>query len=144
MSNRNRQTLPRFCYQFVYCCCIQYFLVRINTAKCFTNRSKKLRFQVIFESTNRSKKLWFQVIFESTHMTYCEYTMFTPGQLFHDSHKQHTSSQGYRDSNITGEISCMGITDLLLISFLYHRTRLLLGYVWNGAPMVLPLIFITI
>jgi hypothetical protein len=31
---------PKFCYQSVYCCLIQHFLVRIHIAKSFTNNKK--------------------------------------------------------------------------------------------------------
>jgi hypothetical protein len=33
--------VPKFCYQSMYCCLIQYFLVRIRIAKCFTNSNKQ-------------------------------------------------------------------------------------------------------
>jgi hypothetical protein len=40
----------KFCYQSVCCCLIWYFLFWICTAKCFTNSSKQLWCEVIFEN----------------------------------------------------------------------------------------------
>jgi hypothetical protein len=42
--------VPKFYYQSVYCCLIRYFLVRIRTAKCFTNSSSRFRCEVTFEN----------------------------------------------------------------------------------------------
>jgi hypothetical protein len=46
----NTSCVPKFCYQSVHCCLIRYFLVRIRTAKCFTNNSKRFRCEVMFEN----------------------------------------------------------------------------------------------
>jgi hypothetical protein len=48
-----------------------------------------------------------------------------------------SSSQGYLDSCVTGEVGnvCYKGVDLLLISFLYHSTWLLLGCVLNSHPV---------
>jgi hypothetical protein len=46
----NTSCVPKCCYQSVYCCLIRYFLVRIRIAKCFTNSSKRIRCEVMFEN----------------------------------------------------------------------------------------------
>jgi hypothetical protein len=49
LSETNISCVPKFWNQSVYCL-IRYFLVRIRIAKCFTNRSKRFRCEVIFEN----------------------------------------------------------------------------------------------
>jgi hypothetical protein len=49
LSQTNTSCIPKFCYQSVYCF-IRYFLVRIRIAKCFTNISKRFRYEVTFEN----------------------------------------------------------------------------------------------
>jgi hypothetical protein len=44
------QTRHKFCYQSVYSCLIRHFLLRIRIAKCFTNSSKRFRYEVMFEN----------------------------------------------------------------------------------------------
>jgi hypothetical protein len=46
----NTSCVPKFSYQSVYCCLIRYFLVRIRIAKCFMNRSKRFRREIMFEN----------------------------------------------------------------------------------------------
>jgi hypothetical protein len=63
-----------------------------------------------------------------------EYTMFAPAQLLRHWREQRRSNQGDLDSSVTVEVGRVYYTgvDLLLTSFLYRTTWLLLGCVLNG------------
>jgi hypothetical protein len=50
VSHTNTTCVSKYCYQSVYCCLIQYFLVRISIAKCNTNRSQRKNCKVFFEN----------------------------------------------------------------------------------------------
>jgi hypothetical protein len=53
-SVANTSCVPKFCYQSMYRCLIQYFLVRMRAAKYFTNSGKLFRYEVIFENEDTS------------------------------------------------------------------------------------------
>jgi hypothetical protein len=90
------------------------FLVRLCIAKCFTNSSRQF---------------WCEIMFHDSACSACEYTMFTPAQLFYSWHGQWPSSQGDLDLSVTREMERVYYTEvgLLLISCLYCSTWLLLG-----------------
>jgi hypothetical protein len=95
---------PKCCYQSVYCCLIRYFLVRIRIAKCFTNSSKRFRYEVMFENEHTFAR---------------EYTMFAPAQLLRNWSEQRPSNKDDLDSSVTGEVGRVYYTgvDLLLFFF---------------------------
>jgi hypothetical protein len=60
--------------------------------------------------------------------------MLAPAQVLRNRHEQRPSNQDDLESNVTGEAGPFyykGV-DLILISFVYHSTSLLLGCVLNG------------
>jgi hypothetical protein len=68
-----------------------------------------------------------------------EYTMFEPTQLLSNWREQRHSNQGDLDSSVTGEVWRVHYTglNLLLVSFLYSSTWLLLGGILIGTPCIL-------
>jgi hypothetical protein len=48
LSQTDTSCVPKCCYQSMYCCLIRYFLTRKHIAKCFTNSSKRFRYEVMF------------------------------------------------------------------------------------------------
>jgi hypothetical protein len=112
--------VPKFCFLAVYCCLIRYFLVRICITICFTNSSKRFRYEVWQRMNTWSAR---------------EYTMFAPAQLLRNWHEQRLRSQGDLDSvsqGRFGESITRGgpASDFIL----YRSTLLLLGWVVNGTP----------
>jgi hypothetical protein len=45
-----KNCVPKFCYQSVYCCLIRYLLFRIHIDKCFMNSSKRFWCKVMSEN----------------------------------------------------------------------------------------------
>jgi hypothetical protein len=90
-----------------------------HTAKCFTNTSKQFWYIFYF-------------VWECTNDLLGEYAMFTPAQLLHNWPQQWPSNQGDLDSSVVGRLGHWerGV-DLILISFLYYNTELLLGCILN-------------
>jgi len=83
------------CYQSLYCCGIWYCL----SGKFFTNSSKRIRCEVMFENEHRSAR---------------EYIMFTSAQLLRSWSEQRPSKKFNLDSRVTGEVRRV---DLFMISF---------------------------
>jgi hypothetical protein len=71
-----------------------------------------------------------------------EYTMFTPAQLLRNWREQRPSNQDDLDSSVSVEVGRVHYTGvgILVISFLYRSTRLLLGWVLNGTPCWLDIL----
>jgi hypothetical protein len=81
--------VPKFCYQSVYCCLIRYFLVRIRTAKCFTNSSKRFRCEAKFENEHT-----FCLLIH--HVRTCT--------VLRNCREQRPSNQGDLELSVTGKL----------------------------------------
>jgi hypothetical protein len=89
LSQTNTSWVTKFCYQLVNCRLIQYFLLRISIAKCFTNSNQRFRYEIMFENETRSTR---------------DYTMFAPAQVLRNWREQRPSNKGDLDSSIAWEV----------------------------------------
>jgi hypothetical protein len=89
-----------------------HFLVRIRITKCFTNSSKRFRWEIMFENEH----------------TFCSWIYHVcTAQILRNWRGQRPSNQGDLESNVTGEVGreCYTGVGLLLISLMYRSTWLL-------------------
>jgi hypothetical protein len=105
---QNTSCVSKLCYQSVYCCLIQYFLVRIHIVNASLTAAHNFDAKSCSRMNTRSAR---------------EHTIIAPAQLLRNWREQRPSNQSDLDSSVTEEVGRVYYTGIWARESVFEQTK---------------------